>query len=92
MLTYCISRIITPLLYPLLDSFPHIFTQTSNTSLVINTSLSTDSTVALRVKGLQYIVNRAIGVSEREALSNSLGAIAESYEEGYDSGSEEDED
>jgi hypothetical protein len=44
------------------------------------------------VKNIQSIVSRAIGVSEREALSNSLGEIAEAYEEGWDSGSDEDED
>lgn len=38
------------------------------------------------------MVSRAIGVEEREALSNSLGEIAEAYEEGWDSGSDEDDD
>ena len=61
-------------------------------SLSISTSLSTDTTVALRVKSLQAIVSRAIGIDEREALSNSLGEIAEAYEEGYDSGSDVDDD
>lgn len=37
-------------------------------------------------------MNRAINVDEREALSNSLGGIAEAYEEGWDSGSDEDDD
>jgi hypothetical protein len=79
--------------YPLLDSFPHIFDHaTPSSSLAINTSLSTDTTVALRVKNLQYVVSRAIGIDEREALSNSLGEIAEAYEEGWDSGSDEDDD
>jgi nickel-dependent lactate racemase len=77
----------------LLDSFPHIFAHASITpSLAISTSLSTDTTVALRVKKLQFIVSRAVGITEREALSNSLGGIAEAYEEGWDSGSDEDED
>jgi len=60
--------------------------------LAISTSLSTDTSVALRVKSLQQVVSRAIGIDEREALSNSLGEIAEAYEEGYDSGSDEDDD
>lgn len=81
------------MLYPLLDSFPHIFAQTSTApSLALSTSLTTDSTVALRVKSLQYIVSRAVGIEEREALSNSLGEIAEAYEEGWESGSDEDDD
>jgi hypothetical protein len=80
-------------LFPLLDSFPHIFAQASmTTSLAISTSLSTDTTVALRVKKLQSIVSRTVGITEREALGNSLGEIAEAYEEGWDSGSDEDED
>lgn len=80
--------------FPLLDSFPHIFAQASKIppSIAIRTSLSTDTSVALRVKSLQYIVGRAIGVDEREALSNSLGEIAEAYEEGWDSGTDEDDD
>jgi hypothetical protein len=87
----CRSR--TSLSYPLLDSFPHIFSQPrSSKSLTVSTSLSTDTTVALRVKNLQHIVNRAISIDEREALSNSLGDIAEAYEEGWDSGTDEDDD
>lgn len=48
--------------------------------------------MASRIKNLQQIVGRAVGVDEREALSNSLGEIAEAYEEGWDSGSDEDDD
>jgi hypothetical protein len=78
---------------PLLDSFPHIFAQNSSSnSLSVYTSLSTDTTVALRIKNLQQIVTRAIGIDEREALSNSLGELAEAYEEGWDSGSDENDD
>jgi len=79
--------------FPLLNSFPRIFTQPrrSNT-LSVSTSLSTDTTVALRIKSLQHIASRAIGIDEREALSNSLGEIAEAYEEGWDSGTDEDDD
>lgn len=88
-----ICRSKTTLLYPLLDSFPHIFARPgASNSLSIKTSLSTDTSVALRVKSLQQIVSRAIGVDEREALVNSLGEIAEAYEEGYDSGTDEDDD
>jgi len=60
--------------------------------LRVNTSLSTDTTVALRIKNLQYIVSRATGFDEREALSNSLGELAEAYEEGWDSGTDNDDD
>jgi len=88
-----IQRTRVSLSYPLLDSFPHIFAHSSTTSsLRVNTSLSTDTTVALRIKNLQYIVSRATGFDEREALSNSLGELAEAYEEGWDSGTDNDDD
>ncbi|PQE13009.1 hypothetical protein CJF30_00002915 [Rutstroemia sp. NJR-2017a BBW] len=86
-------RTYTSLPFPLLDSFPRIFTQSEQSApLSIMTSLSTDTAVASRVKSLQQIVNRAIGMEEREALSNSLGEIAEAYQEGWNSDSDEDDD
>ncbi|OBT63547.1 hypothetical protein VE03_07030 [Pseudogymnoascus sp. 23342-1-I1] len=81
----------TPLAYPLPTSFPHIYDRTS-AALSVRTSLSTDTRVAARIKSLQTTVGRAIGVEEREALANSLGEMAEGYEEGWSSGSDEDED
>jgi hypothetical protein len=81
--------------FSLLDSFPHIYSLSSSLlskSVPVRTSLSTDTSVALRIKSLQNIVGRSIGLDEREALSNSLGEIAEAYEEGWDSGSDEDDD
>jgi len=86
-------RIKTPLPFPLLSSFPRIFKRSSTTSsLAVSASLSTETTVGLRIKNLRQIVDRAFGADEREALSNSLGDIAEAYEEGWDSGSDEDDD
>lgn len=74
----------------MLDSFPKIYEY--DDPLSVQTSLSTDTTITARVKTLQNIVARSIGLDEREALSNELGIIAEAYEEGYSSGSDEDED
>lgn len=96
-ITYCgVCRTRIPMSFPILDSFPHIFAQehvgTSPRSLSVNTALSTDTSVALRIKNLQSIISGAISVDERETLSNSLGEIAEAYEEGWDSGSDEDDD
>ncbi len=77
----------------MLDSFPRIFAPGSTIgSLDVVTSLTTDTTVATRIKGLRRVVNRVTVVYEREALSNSLGEIAEAYEEGWDSGSDDDDD
>lgn len=93
MLTKYFCRTKLELLFPVLDSFPDIFVRADTTeSLAVNTSLSTDTSVALRLKSIQQIVGRAVGVEEREALSNSLGEMAEAYEEGWDSGSDEDDD
>lgn len=80
--------------FPILDSFPHIFSYAGPAppSVSVNASLTTDSTVALRIKSLRDIVNRSVGIAERETLSNSLGELAEAYEEGWDSGSDEDDD
>jgi hypothetical protein len=82
--------------FPLLDSFPHIYSLTpsshSSKSIPVQTSLSTDTSVAFRIKSLRNIVGKSIGLEEREALSNSLGEIAEAYEEGWDSGTDEDDD
>ncbi|KFX90559.1 hypothetical protein O988_08135 [Pseudogymnoascus sp. VKM F-3808] len=86
-----IHKTYAPLAFPILTSFPHIYDRTS-ASLSVRASLSTDTRVAARIKTLQTTVGRAIGVEEREALANSLGEMAEGYEEGWSSGSDEDED
>lgn len=44
------------------------------------------------MKALQHVVARTVGLDEREALSNGLGEIGEAYENGWDSGSDSDDD
>ncbi|KAL8806282.1 MAG: hypothetical protein Q9182_001429 [Xanthomendoza sp. 2 TL-2023] len=85
------ERYSTSLPYPLLDSFPDSMIQSASRakSTAIQATLSTTTQISKRTKGLQNIVSRTVGVSEREALSNGLGEIAEAYEEGWDSGSDE---
>ena len=61
-------------------------------SVAVHTSLSTTASVSDRIKRLREIVNRAVGLDEREALSNGLGEISEAYEEGWDSGSDDADD
>jgi hypothetical protein len=93
-----IQKTRTPLSFSLLDSFPQIYSNAtavsdaSSTSVSVRTSLSTDTTVADRVRSLRTVISRTVAVDEREALSNSLASIAEGYEEGWDSGSDEDDD
>ena len=41
---------------------------------------------------MQRVVSRMVGLDEREALSNGLGEISEAYEEGWNSGSDDDSD
>lgn len=85
------TRSRTSLPYSLLDSFPHIYDLTSDKASV-RTGLSTDAGISTRIKGLRALVQRAVKVDEREALSNGLAEIAEAYVEGWDSGSDEDDD
>jgi len=81
------------LAFPVLDSFPKIYgQQTSNQPISVNVSLSTDTSISTRLKNMRGIVTRAVGFVEREALGNVLGEMAEAYEEGWDSGSDEDDD
>lgn len=84
----------SPLPYPLLNSFPSILSESAYTSnaAVIQTSLSTTTRISKRAKELQNIVSRMTNVIDREALSNRLSEIAEEYEEGWNSGSDEDSD
>jgi len=77
----------------LLDSFPRIFADSpTRSSLGVRTSLTTDTSVAVRIKNLQNVVSRAVSFDEREALGNTLGELVEAYEEGWDSGSDDYDD
>lgn len=46
----------------------------------------------MRLKWLQQSMGRAIGLEDREAITNGLGEMAEAYEEGWDSGSDDGDD
>ncbi|KAA6412059.1 MAG: hypothetical protein FRX48_04209 [Lasallia pustulata] len=89
-----VEKCYSSLCYPLLDSFPKIFSEWSDhTALVaVHSSLSTTSKVAERVKSLQRVVGRMVGLDERETLSNGLGEIGEAYEDGWGSGSDSGDD
>ena len=88
------NRYRCPLRFPLLDSFPPIFYHASGQqkTVAVHSSLSTTSFVTKRLKSLQGVVRRFVGMEQREALFNGLGEIAEAYEEGWASGSDEDDD
>ena len=87
-------RFYTPLAFPLLDSFPTIISQISSPSqsVAVHSSLATSTKISLRIKDLQELVCRMVSVEEREGFSNGLGNLREAYEEGWDSGSDDEID
>ncbi|GAM90790.1 hypothetical protein ANO11243_088350 [Dothideomycetidae sp. 11243] len=81
----------TDLLFPLLSSFPNIYDQQSE-KVEVEAALSTSAQMAAYVRGLVGLAGRAIGVEDREALVEGLERVAEEYEDGWDGGSDSDED
>lgn len=61
-------------------------------ALAIRTALSTSTSVADYVKGLEMAARRLVPVEEREYLCDGLQTLASEYEEGWASGSDEDDD
>lgn len=80
--------------YPLLDSFPGIFSQPPDymRTVPIHTVLSMSSGTVRRIKALQTVVSRMTGFGEREALFSGLGDLAELYEEGWNGSSDDESD
>ncbi|KAF1995724.1 tubulin nucleotide-binding domain-like protein [Amniculicola lignicola CBS 123094] len=89
-----LQRLTVPLLFPLLDSFPSMFDVGSGQckNLAVHSGLTTSTAVAAQVRSIEQMVRRMVSLDEREALCNSLHTIAEEYDEGWDSGSDSDED
>jgi len=90
-------RISAPLLFPLLDSFPaSIFDvgSVNASKFAVHAALTTSTAVADQVRAVEQIVRRMhmVSLDEREALCNGLQTMAEEYDEGWDSGSDSDED
>ncbi|KAL4787512.1 tubulin domain-containing protein [Aspergillus varians] len=87
-------RFHTPLPYNILDSFPNdmITLPTLENKINIVTALTTSTQTAERMKSLESAAGRLIGVDERENLVNGLGEIRESYETGWMSDSDFDDD
>ncbi len=54
--------------------------------------MSTDSSVAARLKTLRSTVVQSIGLEDREDLGNALAEMADGYHEGWSSGSDEGDD
>jgi len=60
--------------------------------LAVHAGLTTSTAVAGQIRTLEPIIKRMINIEEREALSNGLQVLAEEYDEGWDSGSDSDDD
>ncbi|KAF1844121.1 tubulin nucleotide-binding domain-like protein [Cucurbitaria berberidis CBS 394.84] len=90
-----VQRFTAPILFPLLDSFPaSIFDVGSGhaTKLGVHAGLSTSTAVADQIRAVEQVVKRMVGIEEREALCNGLQVLAEEYDEGWDSGTDSDDD
>ncbi|KAE8848755.1 hypothetical protein HRS9122_02771 [Pyrenophora teres f. teres] len=90
-----VQRYAAPLLFPLLDSFPKsmfdVGTGTA-TKLAVHTGITTSTAVAEQIRAVEQLVKRLVGIEEREALCNGLQVLAEEYDEGWDSGTDSDDD
>jgi len=63
-----------------------------STKLAVHTGLTTSTVVADQIRALEQIVKRLVNIDDREALCNGLHVLAEEYDEGWDSGSDSDDD
>ncbi|GKU01837.1 hypothetical protein FLAG1_07013 [Fusarium langsethiae] len=79
--------------FPLLDAYPQIYPQLAgNSDASLQTTLSTNSTIVQRIRTLRTKSARLVPVSEREDLGNGLADLADAYQEGWFSGSDDDDD
>ncbi|KAJ4116209.1 mtDNA inheritance, partitioning of the mitochondrial organelle [Fusarium equiseti] len=79
--------------FPLLDAYPRIYPQLADHSdASVRTTLSTNSSMVQRIRTLRTESARLVPVSEREDLGNGLAELADAYQEGWFSGSDDDND
>ncbi|PHH74495.1 hypothetical protein CDD80_3046 [Ophiocordyceps camponoti-rufipedis] len=83
-----------PLPFPLLSSFPRLHGQsrTNSADIPVQTVLSTDTSIATRLKSLRAQVCPSVPVAEREDVGNGLLDIVEAYQDGWLSDSDEGDD
>ncbi|PKY09086.1 tubulin nucleotide-binding domain-like protein [Aspergillus campestris IBT 28561] len=84
----------TPLKLPILDSFPQdMFREAPpDRKLGVLTGLTTSSRTAEKIKLMETVARRIISIDERETIINGLGEIRETYETGWMSGSDSDDE
>ncbi|GAW22323.1 hypothetical protein ANO14919_118590 [Xylariales sp. No.14919] len=82
--------------FQILDSYPTIFRSHNRSAIkermAMRTSLSTDTSVMDKLRGLRTAVIQSIGLEDRETVGNELAEIADGYKEGWTSGSDDDDD
>lgn len=83
-----------PVRFPQLDSFPRIFSlgKSKLDTISVKAAVSSSSAMAQQIRQAGQISRLLIDVEEREAIVDGLQTICEEYEEGWTSGSDEDED
>ncbi|TKA70077.1 hypothetical protein B0A55_09000 [Friedmanniomyces simplex] len=79
------------LLFPALSSYPPIF-RFADKPFGVMTAVSTNTAVADRIRSIEGIARRAVGIVERESLCDGLVTMAEEYEEGWSDDEEYGED
>lgn len=94
-LTIFLDRYGSSFLFPVLDSYPRIFAfegVRKPEKLAVRAALTTSSGISGRLRAMGGLVGRLVGIDEREELASGLKAMADEYEEGWDSGLEDSED
>lgn len=82
-------------LFPLLDSFPDRLFHARSTprqDLGVRTALGSATNVRSHLLRLRDVARIGVSVDERESLYNELSELANGYNYGYDSGTDEGED
>ncbi|RSL59135.1 DML1-like protein [Fusarium duplospermum] len=79
--------------FPLLDAYPQIYSRAAGEpNIGVQTTLSTNGSMVQRIRTLRSESARLVALNEREDLSNGLAELADAYQEGWFSGSDEDDD
>lgn len=80
--------------FPLLSSFPRLYGQSRNipADIPVKTSLSTDTSIAIRLKSLRAQICPSVPIAEREDIGNGLLDIVEAYQDSWSSDSDEGDD
>jgi hypothetical protein len=83
----------SPLLFPILSSFPHVFRFAARPQkLAIQASMSTSTSTAAHIRGVEGVARRMVGLDEREALCDGLAALADEYQDGWASDDDDRDD